>query len=268
MKTITSFVVCLLAVLLTTSDLSADLVTGMGEIDNTHATLFARYDADNYNGTTWTDSSSGAGNDLTLSAGDKPDLIVGGGPNGQNFADFDGNDRIYASASDLTGGQYTVFMVSRLDSITDGYFFDGTTSSQRGALFAGSGGAPNKYSMYGGGSTLNSTADAVTGEWLLHTLVFDNAGTSSHSINGALQYSGSISVGTWQTIILGARYTQGNRLDGGIADFLVYNEVLDSTEIGQVETALNNVYFAAIPEPSSFLMMTSCIGFLAFRRRR
>jgi len=277
------FSLCILAVstatLVLVGSASAAILTGGGEIDDTFTNLFAHYDGGSYDGTTWTDKSSGAGNDLSSSGGTKPTAVgagTGSGqPNGQAYADFDGNARIYGGAADLTGGAFTVFAVARLDA-KGGYIFDGTTSSQRAALLTDTGGVQAWHLFVGGGGTLSSTEQQLTddvGSWRIHTMLVD--GTNSyHAIDGSqnkVSQGNLTGAGTWQTVILGARYTQANFLDGGIADFLIYNTALSTSDISDVEGALGDKYAITIPEPSALVLaamgLVGVLG-LGWHRRR
>jgi len=100
-------------------------------------------------------------------------------------------------------------------------------------------------------------------------------GTNSyHAIDGSqnkVSQGNLTGAGTWQTVILGARYTQANFLDGGIADFLIYNTALSTSDISDVEGALGDKYAITIPEPSALVLaamgLVGVLG-LGWHRRR
>jgi hypothetical protein len=215
----------------------SDILTTNNDIDDSFAGLFGHWDAVDYDGTTWVESSSGSGGNLVNGGANKPAKIAAGGPNNLPYADFDGSNRIWSNAADITTGNYTVFFIGKVDVNNGGYFFDASTGSQRGALLT-----DNRWHVHtsGGGSITSSAADFTDdlGLWALHTVQVNGA-SSYHAVNGVVDLTGDLTgTGTFQTVILGARYTQANRLTGGIAEFLIYDGALSASEIAEVESSL------------------------------
>lgn len=260
---------------LAATTLAADaVITVGGEIDNSYAGLFSRYTAASLDDTNnnWVSVSTSAVRTLGNDQGNVTVQAGGAALNNQNYVDFDGESSIWGGY-DVTGGQYSVSFVLRIDADTNGYVFDGTTTGQRGALFAGSGSNETEWTMFsnqaGSGSSIVGT-DFTIGEWQIHTVVYDDGvvGGSKHYINGELAYSGTLdNVGTFQSMIVGARVNNAQKLNGGIAEIMIHDEALSNADILDVQGALSTTYgITIVPEPSSAALLG--LGGLALILRR
>jgi hypothetical protein len=216
------------------------VVDATGDIDDTNPNLFAHYDAPDYDGVAWTESSSGAGIDLdrTGAPSGKPIPIANGGPNGGPYVDFNGSHSLWDTNPDVVGVK-TIFMVARLDT-TGGYLFDGFSGARRHALLTSNGGVSAWHSFTNAGGIMSSTTpdhlDDI-GSWVIHTMQIDNA-NSYHAVNGIVDSTGNLGAGAFASFMLGNRISQDTGMDGGIAEVLLYDRALTAGEVAQIERSL------------------------------
>ena len=143
-----------------------------------------------------------------------------------------------ASWGTLANG-VTVFAVVQLNNIsaTD-YIFDSANYDDRNMLC--SHGDTQKWFINSG--TRLYTGDVQAGQFLVHEVVFDSAG-SRHLINGELAGQGDAGTEAFAGLSLGGHVLGGgNFLDGYVAELLVYNGSLDDDQRMDVRRYLLSKY--------------------------
>ncbi len=193
---------------------------------------------------------------------------------------FDTNDDIYAYPKHLgTGASLwgtlsqpgTISLVLRTETADGGTPLYGVASS--GIQYLQSGGNDNYSGQWVLGSkatglteTILPSADIVTGEFQIHTLIFDGA-NSKHYIDGELVATGNAGTASLSGLLLGAFQTGTyGTWTGDIAEILVYSAALSDLDRASVENYLYQRHF--VPEPSAFALTSLGLGILLLRRRR
>lgn len=199
----------------------------------------------------WNDSST-HGRDLRRVSSDaaaRPVLQHDTG-NGMPSLEFSGDDYIWASTGEfgvMTGAR-TIFVVTRADSLNGGYVFDSSSSSGRNALLTGESANPGVWTLFTG-SNPTVTSDAI-GPGSLTMVTSELAdGAQVLRLNGETVATGTSALSNLAGIILGARYTTGNRLVGGICEVLVYSDVLSIDDRAAIEHYLDTKYDLEDPPP-------------------
>jgi len=199
--------------------------------------------------------------------------------NNQATVHFDGSQSLYNSAFNPAFG-FTIFAVAKADSPSfNQAYFGGGVSAMAFGLYVGTGvnpnnsfwaWAPNEWSTYGKADSVNvntnihaytvSSTDEATWAWYLN-------GKATGAVGEAAGNPNAYSSGTY----IGASNADGERWNGDIAEIIVYNSVLNANQIGQVNGYLGEKYGIAVPEPSTFILLTAGLfGLIAYawRKRR
>lgn len=153
----------------------------------------------------------------------------------------------------FTGGDATVFAVYRASSpATNAFIYDTEPDNglgRRSLQFHQDNHTSFSRDGVGGGAI--NTAVRPAGSYLRFTGVIDGAGSFTR-INGANQVNGNISdaVVTCGDIAIGARFSIDSAFyNGNIAELIVYERVLNGTELASVESYLSQKYSSAAPLP-------------------
>lgn len=187
------------------------------------------------------DDKSGNDNHFAQSIASSQPLYTGQTINGVQAIDFDGsNDYLHNLALSINL-PITVFIVIKQDS-DPGEDADTIYDSSTGrALFAYDGRSIADFYRIAttGGSIIKSEATAnLTPHY--YTFVYNGA-SSEMSRDGVLLNSGDVGLPSASDFYLGSNITgTANFLDGKIGEFIIYERVLDSGEINQVESYLSN----------------------------
>lgn len=181
----------------------------------------------------WKDAS-GNGRDLTHALSGSPNL-VSSWRNGLPGVTFAGTDNLRIGFSSLAS--CTVFaVVKHAATGSFGFIYDSTNGSARCALYKNGSEVLNTYSGTGdvGGTTLSG------GSFYIACSVHNGSGTDENWVNGSQVATGSSGNQGLDGLTLGARNDEVQAYGGDIGEFIIYNRVLNSTEIGQVFTYLNS----------------------------
>ena len=181
------------------------------------------------------DDKSGNGNDAAQGTGSaQPEYSVRQ-QNGLATLEFNGSKYLTTSAfSSALAQPNTIFIVSKRDAVVaDDYLIDGLTGTDRHAsLVSGAG----KYQLFAGagleGGAINTVAE-------MQTIIINGASTKLY-INGALNASGTEGAHSLDGLTIGAAYGLWGKLDGFIAEILIYDRLLSASEIAATESSLNN----------------------------
>ncbi|MCB9881280.1 MAG: exo-alpha-sialidase [Planctomycetes bacterium] len=157
---------------------------------------------------------------------------------------FDGDDYVWgdrtAEFGTLTGDR-TLFVVARLRAADGGYLFDGTSVNLRNALIDGQSATPGLWNVYVGNGTATRGAPAETDAWQVHTVELSSA-THVHRVNGLVATSGNETLAPLGGLVLGSRYSLSEGLIGTIAEVLVYERALATTDRLAVEGYLRTKF--------------------------
>ena len=253
--------------------------------------------------TSWNDQAALGGLENLTDQGNaaqRPTLLAGVTPSGADALEFDGADDILTHLgldTDLAGDTYTWFSVFRMSES----YAERPTTAQYSHLLANATDA--KVIQWGswvyGGSdyvaSLARNADATAAsllfadyanddvEWHILCGVWNGSAATLNSL-AAGSLAGdldSISMGTdaggagtplspHAGISVGGNYNWNEYLSGQVAATLIYDTVLDSTDIQAVESYLHDTYLTPVPEPSSLalLCMAGIFGLVGLRQRR
>ncbi len=226
--------------------------------------------------TAWNDGSGNSNNYAGTATYDASNANF----NNQATVHFDGSQSLYNSAFNPAFG-YTIFAVAKADSPSGNQaYFGGGVSSMALGLYVGTGvnpnnsfwaWAPNEWSTYGKADSVNantnihaytvSSTDETTWSWYLNGKA---TGAAGEAAGNPIAYSGGTYVGA-------SGAGGGEYWNGDIAEIIVYNSVLNATQIGQVNSYLGEKYGVAVPEPSAIVVLvTGLVGLLAYawRKRR
>ena len=193
---------------------------------------------------------------------------------------FATNDDIYAFPSEVGTGTplwgtltqpNTISLVLRTETADGGTPLYGVASS--GIQYLQSGGNDDYPGQWVLGSKATShaetvlpTADIITGQFQIHTLIFDGT-DSKHYIDGELVGTGNAGAASLSGLLLGAFQTGTyGTWTGDIAEILVYSAALSDPDRMSIESYLYQKHF--VPEPSAFVLTLLGLGILLLRRRR
>lgn len=225
---------------------------------------------------TWNNSGD-AGDDgdlVQLSTAARPE-ITDNAVNGKDAASFDGADLLrvtdnatLSSALDVSANDgMTFFSVVRFGSLGGTQFVINPIYSGNSPLkILTVGSTLYAQSRTSGGAAQNSSATVSADEWMVIAGVWNGAAdTVQLWVNGEAQTAATAASVT----ISGTDFTQldiGNTgYDGEMAEILIYNKALNSTEMADNFDALNSTY--AIPEPATLGLFALALGALTYRRR-
>ena len=195
--------------------------------------------------TQWTDKSSFAHNANPNGGSAKPTYENTTLQNGYGYIEFDGNDNLnvnpFTQLNGATG--FTIFVVSNVLTATGTEYMTDTDTADFGMF---SDGGTMKLTMSGGYTrTTDATVSADT--WHQHTLIYDGGSTSltyrlDKTTAGTAASSGSVpaTTGAAGTFYIGDNDAQTGGLSGYVAEVIIFNRVLTSTEYSNVENYLSN----------------------------
>ena len=237
-----------------------------GNPDTSYPGFYAWFDAsDGVNGsgqpndgdsaTMWVDNT-GNGHDLIRASGDvtRQPVFRATAANGAPALEFDGNDFIWANQTTEFGeiaGAKTMFIVAEVDTTeVNSYIFDSCTGAGRNALLTGQQATPDQWQIWTGTGLAGANGTPINRDvFEIHTLMID-AGLQEHAIGGAMQYTGAEGAQALKGFLLGSRYTTSDALAGHIAEVLVYDENLSSTNRSDLEGYLDGKYNGLPPGPN------------------
>ena len=194
----------------------------------------------------WTDSS-GSGNNATYSGGTTPTLVTSVTPNGGSAVNISstGGSFVLTSGLSQTNGGYTVFAYVMPTTVNSG--------SARFAITGGSAAGALEYNFYQGnqnylieytGGGGGGTATIPTSTFSMVSLAV-NASGANFRLNGA--DDGTVAGATFTQPItrIGNNHGFGDSLVGQVAEVDVYNGVLTTTQITNIEAQLTAKYITS-----------------------
>lgn len=233
---------------------------------------------------TWADGS-GNGYDYTKTGEDNQPVYVASGLNGHAVVHFSGAQTLYNSAFNPSTA-FTLFAVAKYNDTgsqntnANNAYFGGGAQRMAFGVYTGTGDspapkqsfwawAPNEWSTYGQAGSVDTKTnvhayviagtDETSWSWYKNGV---KTGAAAETAGTPLAYNSGTYVG-WSGLGLEA-------WNGDIAELLVYQGALTESQIGQVNTYLQNKYVAT-PEPCSIvLFITAVFGLVAYawRKRR
>ncbi|NBP24797.1 MAG: hypothetical protein EBU81_09675, partial [Proteobacteria bacterium] len=198
--------------------------------------LYSRFKAADYNASTksWTDSSGNSRNITSSSIGGSPTVISSAAGNGNSLsitAVAGGTNTSIRYTTEVLP-TYTLFTVARYAGSSRGRIFNGDGRNWLAGFWNGNRGVAH-FDSWLAGSTGN--IGTVT-DWLLSTS-YPSGGTSYYRADGVQRGTG----GSYHNLPLLATNTS-EPSDYQIAEVLIYDRVLGSNEIAEVERYLSLTY--------------------------
>lgn len=187
----------------------------------------------------WADKS-GNSHDLTQGVGSRQPTTGSRTINSLNVIDFDGGDVMANTYGSTLSQPVTGFIVGAFDVTGGQYFFDGIVSGNRFALFSSAG---SVLSLFAGGSQFGTSTIDINNHIYGYTI---NGASSEILIDSTVVDTGNPGAGTMTGVTIGARYDNSSYLDGGIGEFIMYEKVLNTTEVTFVEQYLSDKWGISI----------------------
>lgn len=185
----------------------------------------------------WNDES-GQSNHVSQATVGKQPTRVAAALNGKAVVRFDGVNDLLACTYGATLTQPTTVMLVAKSAVNEeAYLFDGSTSSNRHAVFF----APTTFRWsYYAGTTVNSSTGSDTSFHVI-AAIFNGTG-STLRIDGVEVSSSTPGTGTMAGITLGSNQAETLPLEGDIAEVVVWNTALSLRDMKQMEAYLANRY--------------------------
>lgn len=187
----------------------------------------------------WTDGSAAANHFLQTVAGSRP-LYVADDGDGMPAVDFEGSRYLTATFTKMTQ-PLTIFVVGRIALSTWNYLFD-SNSGERVAIgrHAGS----NAMTFIAGNDIGVAGVDAG---WHTFTAVHNWSTSFDQRIDGVSISTSDTGGNGLDSCNLGANFGESEQLDGAIRAFIVYDALLTSGQITDVEAYLDAQWFGGGP---------------------
>ena len=215
--------------------------------------------ADNYSVTSWANLGAAATNSTYPQAGRNLVNLTGSpqtlylqtaAGTAAGAVAFGGSDGLWATkaAFGILTNNYTVIAWLRLSNAApEGFLFDGTSTTPgytRALVWS------NNWQVSVNSGAGAVTAAAGTNVWQVHSFEIGTNGSAAafqHYINGTLAGNVAISSPDYLSgLMIGANVAQGQGWRGDVAEFMVFNSVLDATTRATVENYLSNKWTGVI----------------------
>jgi len=192
----------------------------------------------------WNDKS-GQGNNATQGTGSKQPTTEATTENGKNVLDFDGGDTLVlpAALDSIPNSAHTMFVVSNRSTeaaTTNAIVSISAVAATRTVMFYSSVAGRVSYRNAGSASADNSSNTNTNMQILRGT--FDGASTVTSTVDNNTPVSSATAAAAADadTGTIGSRADTDLYLTGSISEILIYDRVLTSAEITNVETYLSN----------------------------
>jgi hypothetical protein len=193
--------------------------------------------------TSWTDKSS-SGYVLNSSGSNVIYHTSGLGTSNAAYLAFNGTDILTSTTNFIdqsSGINLTIFWVSQVNAVGTVTWGLGAGIDHHMPVVYQYGSSTEGYSVFDSGIQYTIS----TGTLALRTIIAPTSANATIRVNGSVpSQSGNVSgTGLLAAVIkIGSDAINDGHLNGYFGSFIIYNRVLNSTEIGQVETYLNGVY--------------------------
>ena len=222
------------------SDDDTDSVTVEIESDAIPDSAIAHFDAtqedfDDGDAVTTITDFSGEGNDLT---GGSPQFVENV-RNGNPVFRFDGEDDELGRSGPVIEQPFTWFVVSQIDDTNpsdgdDDAIFSSEDDGDNRANFRARFSDQNDFNGFWGDSIRDGTPDE---NWNIYTGIIDG-GDSEIRRNGSTLLSGDLGNHDHGGFLMGNTYVSGHYLNGDVAEWVVTDDLLDSSAIAEEEERL------------------------------
>jgi hypothetical protein len=167
----------------------------------------------------------------------QPIYISDGGVDINNLpvAYFNGSNYLYNSSL-LINKPATIFIIYRITASDFYIFFDGLAVNHRMCGYY----YPNSIYIEGNSSVSFNYAKAAPYTYVAHTFIFNDAGKFYE--NGILKKSGALTLDKVDGLKLGTSYVNTALMNGYIAGFYVFDGELGTTDMGLMDTYIQNKY--------------------------
>lgn len=188
----------------------------------------------------WNDQSAEINNMIQLIAGMRP-LFITGVINGYPILRCDGvDDFIGVVYGGLLAQPSTIFVIFRFTAGTDQTIFDGNDVGylNRNALYFDN--AASKMTLFAGASVFMNT-ETIPTPFALYSCYFNGASSELFK-NAVSQGVGNAGADAAGGLIVGANAAGVGPMTGDVAEILVYNALVNSTDRGNIQNYLNDKY--------------------------
>jgi MYXO-CTERM domain-containing protein len=198
----------------------------------------------------WTDKSTG-GNNFSQGTAARQPVVRTGVLGGQPVVQLDGGDDYLTGPAVLTGNDddYTYIVLwqpHKNTGVQSPYEQAGPGVGARSAVLA----VGNRYGFNGQNNDRHDLVPFGPNVWRLSAMEVENSATNNIRLYdnaapsaGATSNPGALNIGTAGSTIGTKQQSQGGELlDGDIAEVLVYDRTLTSSELNQVGSHLNSKY--------------------------
>jgi len=187
---------------------------------------------------TWYDESSNEYNLIQSNVSNRP-TIVYNSINALPVVRFDGiNDYFRKEFSSTYSQPNTIFIVLKLNSDGNQYFYDGFSSLNAFQYWTGS------IRLIAGGGFISYSEPSPLNLAVYSSII--NGSNSKIYKNSIQKIAGTLGANTVTGITLGSYFGLAGYLNGDIAEIIYYNSLLSDSERLNVETYLMNKYSATI----------------------
>lgn len=191
----------------------------------------------------WNDKSGNNRNALQADANFQPSTNTRT-LNNYNVVEFFGSnkrDHMIATFGQTLSQPNTIFAVYQYDDIVDDYIYDGLNANDRHALLIEYN--DNDLNLFGGVSLESNVAPDESPH--ISSAQF-NGSSSFFRLDGSQIASGNTGSQSLGGLTVGSRYNKYGNLDGFIAEIIIFNRLLSSSEVDDVESYLSNKWGISI----------------------
>ncbi|WP_165920183.1 LamG-like jellyroll fold domain-containing protein [Chthoniobacter flavus] len=193
----------------------------------------------------WLNFGANGGSATQVTAGSRPSIVSNAFPNGQPSLQFNGSNFLQGGPSGFSGNKLTIFAVTKGTNYQSlvrlqqsGYIVYPWSSSQNTQT-------NQVFIVSNDGGTGNGVnTGLVANQWNIGAAIFDGGNQMSCFNNGLLvaqRVAGAANLPS-DSLMLGAYNGNAEFLNAQVAEVLIYNRALSSTEREAVETYLNLKY--------------------------
>lgn len=223
----------------------------------------------------WADKATTGGAQSAVQSGTDAPTYTPNGLNTRSVLTFNSGNLVTPAFDPVAQPQVYIVWKSNVADGATSFATDGLSAANRTLIdyedFVAE--TPNRFGAFAGpdGRIQNYSAPMAFDEAVYETVSFNLNGTGMHNIRiDGVEVANNTEIGdrgdAFTGFTLGSLNGEDARLNGYIAEVLVYNAPLSATDRDAVEAYLNDKWFVVVPEPSALALLG--LGALSMLRRR